>query len=172
MNLPLKIVDRKDKFQKSLFEAEKSSKAGSGRLSRLASATIGLAKKDPDGLLSRIGMDTFHKNSIISRKESILHFIVLTIQSEIDGDQLLSYVYDSPIESGDDIIIPIREYSTESGKMSISKRTAASVIYAIIYAGASSSGKLIDWNDSVDSIRTVYSEDSPRIVIKLGDESL
>lgn len=171
MNLPLKIVDNKDKFKKSLFEAERSVRAGSGKLSKLASSTIGLAKKDPDGLLERIGLGSFHKNSLISRQESILHFITLAISAEIDGDQLLSYVYDYPTESGNSIIIPIREYSTESGKMSISKRTAANVMYAIIYAGASSSERLINWNDDVDSVRAIYSESSPRIVVKLGNES-
>lgn len=176
--LPLKVI-RKNIFEAEKTETQKASepvskpvtkKMSKSRFSKLASNVRGLAESNPDSLLASLKVSEFKPNPNMSKQDKIFEFLryAFSIENE-PGELYWVYLFDNPIKSGNNIVIPIAQLeSAEEEKISPPKTTCTSFISSLLYAAATSSDKKIDWSEEDDLAITSYRGKQASVVLKIG----
>lgn len=176
--LPLKVI------RKNIFEAEASSKPEKPAASppakktkrsysKLAANVRGLAETNPDALLAALKVTGFAPSSSSNKQDKILQFLRYTFSRENEpGELYWNYLFDAPVKSGNNIIIPIVELtSADEEKVSPPKKTCTSFISSLLYAAATCSGAKIDWSEEDDLAITSYkgrSGSQASVVLKIS----
>lgn len=162
--LPLKVI------RKNIFEAEASSKpekpatsptakkTNKRSYSKLAANVRGLAETNPDALLAALKVSGFAPNPSDNKQDKILQFLRYTFSRENEpGELYWNYLFDAPIKSGSNIIIPIVQLTSEDEeKVSPPNRVCTSFISSLLYAAATCSDAKIDWSEDDDLAITSY----------------
>jgi hypothetical protein len=161
--LPLKVI------KKNIFEAESPEKSKSTeppkppktdrkRFSKLASSVRGLAESNPDALLNSLKASDFKPSASSSKQDKIMAFLRHVFSRENEpGELYWNYLFDQPVKSGNNVVIPIAQLDTEDDeKISPPKTVCTSFISSLLYAAATSSDKKIDWSEEDDLAITSY----------------
>lgn len=162
--LPLKVI------KKNIFEVEETpkpekpvtspsvKKASKASFTKLATNVRGLAESNPDALLRSLKVSDFRASSSANKQDKIVEFLRYTFSRENEpGELYWNYLFDSPIKSGNNIIIPITQLNSgDEEKISPPKTVCTSFISSLLYAAATSSDKKIDWSEDDDLAITSY----------------
>ena len=163
-DLPLKII----KKQIDVFEAASrvATERAETSLETLTASSRGFARSNPDKLLENMGLSEFSRGRR-NKEQAILAFLAEAIACEIEGERLMSILFENPMKRGRDIIVRVKTYETSDGSNinATNDNNCKRFINSLLLAGA----KLdkIVWDDEYD--RCIISSESgtPIAVIKI-----
>lgn len=163
-DLPLKIMTK----QIDVFEAVSStSHSRSGTtFETLTASSRGFARSNPDRLLENLGLSEFSRGRR-NKEQAILSFLAEAIACEIEGERLMSIVFENPQKRGREIIVKVKTYEVSDGSRvnATNDNNCKRFINSLLLAGAKLD-KII-WDDEYDKCFISLESGTPVAVIKI-----